>query len=746
LSLLLGYSEETLGYKFVDLKTAQVVTAQRGNVTFHEEYTTDGTYVQHLMENAFQDGDHELPETVPVARIKTSMDTYLSDRTAATAARQLEIVSPVDELPEPVQRSASRQQDADSPVCDDSAESQPDAATSADLQIPAQAPQGLAKARKHRKRRARKKAAAVEKETSGFEIASPPTEPCPKRPRRKQKANVRLSDYVVGHVQASADVQIPTTYKQAHASQFWPQWRAAMLAELQSLKDHKTWKLVPRQNAKKIKVITCRWVFAVKKDERGRIKRFKARLVIHGFKQQLGINYTETYAPVIRFETIRAAIYYAIQRGWLVLQYDVKTAFLYGDLDEMIFMEQPPGFQMDGPSMVCRLLKSLYGLKQAPNIWNKTLHAKLLAMGLERLDSDYGLYALKKDGEVTLLLTVYVDDLLLMGPRKLCEEVAASLQETFELTTMGTVKYLLGVEILINQSRRQIVYSQRQYVLEVLKRFHMENCNGSATPEATAPSSVEVPTTKEYLPYRELVGALQYLVSASRPDIAHATRHLGKYLACYDHTHYAQAKRVLRYLKATSDYGLVMDVQQGQSVRVSAYSDADYANDPVDRRSISGYVTMLDDNVISYASRKQEINALSTCEAEYVAMAEATKDLMWLAGLCKELCWTHPAPLLLGDNQGAIALTAKPGKHSKSKHIDNKYHMVRRNVELKRLTTQHIGTDDMVADVMTKALAVVKFSKFRAAMKVLPIVDSEVAASTVASTAAAPAVAAVRRN
>jgi hypothetical protein len=143
LSLLLGYSEETFGYKFVDIKTAQVVTAQRGNVTFHEEYTTDSTYVQHLMDNSFQYGDHELPETVPVARIKTSMDTYLSDQTAAsaTAARQLEIVPPVDELPEPLQRSASRQQDADSPVCDDSAESQPDAATSADLQIPAQAPQ-----------------------------------------------------------------------------------------------------------------------------------------------------------------------------------------------------------------------------------------------------------------------------------------------------------------------------------------------------------------------------------------------------------------------------------------------------------------------------------------------------------------------------------------------------------------------------------------------------------------------------
>ncbi|KAE8958809.1 hypothetical protein PR001_g30929 [Phytophthora rubi] len=283
---------------------------------------------------------------------------------------------------------------------------------------------------------------------------------------------------------------------------------------------------------------------------------------------------------------------------------------------------------------------------------------------------------------------VYVDDLLLMGPRKLCEEVAVSLQETFELTTMGAVKYLLGVEILINKTREQIVYSQRQYVLEVLKRFHMENCNGSATPEATTPS-------------------------ASRPDIAHATRHLGKYLTNYDHTHYTQANRVLRYLKATSYYGLVMDVQPGEGVEVCAYSDADYANDPVDRRSISGYVTILDNNVISYASRKQEINSLSTCEAEYVAVAEATKDLIWLAGLCKELGWKHPVPLLLGDNQGAIALTAKSGKHSKSKHIDNNYHMVRRNVKLKRFTTQHVDTDAMVADVMTKALRLVKFTQFR---------------------------------
>ncbi|KAG3006664.1 hypothetical protein PC128_g18182 [Phytophthora cactorum] len=267
-------------------------------------------------------------------------------------------------------------------------------------------------------------------------------------------------------------------------------------------------------------------------------------------------------------------------------------------------MEQPPGFQVDGPSAVCELLKSLYGLKQTPNVWNRTLRAKLVTLGFERTDSDYGLYVLKENGEVKFLLTVYVDDLLLMGTRDLCAKNAAALQETFELTTMGTVKYLLGIEIRIDRPNRQIVYCQKQYLSEVLKRFHMSDCNGCATPEATTPSTAVLSATKDYLPYRELVGALQYLVSASRPNIADATRHLGKFLATYDHTNYAQAKRVLRYLKATCDYGFVMDVPGGTAANVRCYSDADYANDAVDRRSISGYVNTLYGNVMSYASRK----------------------------------------------------------------------------------------------------------------------------------------------
>ncbi|GMF24210.1 unnamed protein product [Phytophthora fragariaefolia] len=557
---------------------------------------------------------------------------------------------------------------------------------------PAEQPAAASPAKRiTRKRRTCKRGKTVEKVTSAFEIQPPPVEPCVKRPRRTQKRNVRLSDYVVGHVHAvQGDIEIPTTYKQARASQYWSQWKAAMLAELQSLRGHRTWRLVPRSSAKKMKVITCRWVFAVKRDEGGRVTRFKARLVIHGFKHQRGVNYSETFAPVIRFETTRAAIYYVVQRGWA-----------------------PPGFQEVDPDYVCRLLKSLYGLKQAPRIWNKTLHIKLVTMGFERLDSDFGLDALKKDGEVRMLLTVYVDNLLLMRTPELCTATAAALKESFELTTMGNVKYLLGVEILIDRPRRQIIYSQQQYVVDVLKEYHMSTCNGCATPEATLPSKAGLPETIDIPPYRELVGSLQYLVSTSRPDIAHA---------------------------ATKDYGLVQDVSKGTSAELVIYSDADYANDPADRRSISGYVTMLDGNVLSYASRKQEINAMSTCEAAYMAISEAAKDILWLQGLCKELAWLHPVPLMFGDNEGAIALSVKPGKQSKTKHIENKYHMVRRDVELKRITVKHCGSEDMVADIMTKALGAVKSARFRKMILVLPVVtvDGEMVTTSTASAAQEP--------
>ncbi|KAE9076984.1 hypothetical protein PF010_g23681 [Phytophthora fragariae] len=611
--ILLGYTSTKKGYKFLDVVSGAVVTARGENVRFHEAFTIESNYVGQLVLNTFFHVDFQLSRDIPVVRIKSSMDTYIKDDRAS----QIEIV---EETTATATGNAPPAEPASS------------SPASTDMRVGTKRKRSDEQAELLR-------AACVDEDWVPTRSATAECEPRPPLPKRQRKPSVRLRDYVVNSVHVHEEVVVPTTYKQARASRQWKKWREAMLEELASLKVHGTWRLVRRREMRGRKAITCRWVYAVKRDERGQIKRYKARLVIHGFKQLAGLEYTETYAPVIRFDTIRAAIYFALQRGWAILQYDVKTAFLYGHLDEVIFMEQPPGFQSEPDAYVCHLQRSLYGLRQTPNVWNRTLHKALERLGFSRLDSDYGLYAQKmgESGEISMLLTVYVDDILLLGPTDLCRSVAQQLAEEFELTALGPVKYLLGVENLIDPLRKEVVYCQRQHVKDILKRFNMESCNGCATPEGTTPQQLRAPMDKSYLPYRELVGSLQYLVSASRPDIAHGVRNLGKYLSNYTYEHYFMAKRVLRYLASTVDYGLVNTIGTGSRVTVTCFMDVDYANDVDDRKSISGYVTMLDGNVVSYASRKQEINAQSTTEAEYVAMNEGTKDLLWMLGLCLEL-------------------------------------------------------------------------------------------------------------
>jgi hypothetical protein len=712
--ILLGYAMDQKGFKLLDVITGQIVTARRENIRFHESVTIASDYIEKLLLNTFFQADYDIPEHAPVVRIKSNIKTYLDEEKRAPA--------PAESVGA---RGGSTLQvvDADKPA--------PATAKNADQPVMAKtaaAPSGVSK----RKRLDVEQAEMVRSMRDDDDWA--PTQSTKDKPvstrqltKRVRKPPVHLQDYIVASMQIKQEqIAIPNNPREARASPQAKFWDQAMLDEMESLFDHRTWELVRRSETHGRKPITCRWVYTVKRDEMGRIKRYKARLVIHGFKQRPGLEYSETYAPVIRFETIRSAIYFALKRGWKIMQYDVKTAFLYGDLDEEIFMEQPPGHAQDPDVFVCRLRKSLYGLRQAPNVWYRTLHAKLKRMEFKRLDSDYGLYAqtVGETGEIAILLSVYVDDLLLMGPPELCRCVAQQLMDEFQLTELGPVKYLLGVEILISPERDQVVFSQRQHIKTVLQRFDMASCNGCATPEATSPQQMKPPPPGTYLPYRELVGALQYLVSASRPDIAHAARTLGKFMANYTFEHYFMAKRVLRYLAATVDFGLVMDVVEGPGVVVSCFTDADYANDPADCKSVSGYVTMLDGNAISYASRKQAINAQSTAEAEYIAMSEGVKDILWAVSLCEELRWTVEGPVLYGDNMGSIYMSVKPGKHSKSKHINNKYHLTRHLVEDKRLETKHVGTNDMVADIFTKALGRVKFEHFREKLKVLPLPPS----------------------
>ncbi|KAE9170869.1 hypothetical protein PF005_g27386 [Phytophthora fragariae] len=732
LALLLGYSSNTKGYKLLNLKTGGVLQRRSGNVFCHERFTVAQAYVRQLLLNAYKHGAYELPADIPIVPIVTSLEERLFPE--AGVSRRLP-EQPVPALPTGNDPELVAVDEQVGEQVGERAKGQVQTTTA---QSPAPVPSREMVETAERPAQASRRSQRAGRDDPDDDYEPPKKMPAAMPPReagarRARKPPAHLREYVVGSViNSTADIPVPSTYRQAKQSDHWPEWKAAMEEELASLREHGTWKLVARVKAKRQRVITNKWVYTIKRDAQGRIRRFKARLVIHGFRQQEGVDYAETYAPVIRFETIRAAILYALKRGWNIRQYDVMTAFLYGLLEELIFMEIPSGSDEGSPGgdLICQLIKSLYGLKQAPAVWNKTLRTFLVSLGLTRFDSDYGLYAMYEGDEVQMLLTVYVDDLLLMGPPALCDKVAAQLDAKFTMTSMGEVKYLLGIEITIDREHNQVVYSQRTHIDKLLKKFGLANSYGCWTPQATNESRAKEKSSEPGdLPYRELVGGLQYLVSGSRPDIAHAVRHLGKFLSCYTAAHYREGQRVLRYLLQTRDFALRMDVIPGNNVSITVFTDSDYANDPDDSKSVSGYITFLDGNVISYGSRKQGINAQSSTEAEYIAMNEGVKDILWIVGLCAELRWPASTPMLRGDNQAALYLAEKPGKHSNTKHINNKYHLVRHLVEDGKLRTLHVPTNDNTADIMTKPLARDKYSQFRSHLKVLPIAGTTTAAA-----------------
>lgn len=424
--LLLGYGVDTKGYKMMNLCTGGIRTCRLENALFHEEFTCESSYVKKLLKNVFLYGDYELPTHLPVVHMKSSMESYAVDVEQAQPPMGVS-AEPAKVTPK---RSDAALPSVSGRIVDNAVPGTGDGAEDIATAVP-------------NKRKRKPGLMPYRDDTADSVVRDDDAVPQPASPttlpaRRRRRANVRLRDYVVNNVLThGVDIDIPANDKEARASPQWPQWRDAMHEELHSLIGRHTWDLVRRAEVNGAKVITCRWVCALKRDEHGNIKRYKARLVIHGFKQEFGVNFHETYAPVVRFESIRAAIYFAMTHGWDILQYDVKTAFLYGELAELVFMEQPPGIDGTNPEMVCRLLKSLYGLRQAPRIWNETLDALLRQINFVRLDSDYGLYALKaEDGSILMLLTVYVDDLLLMGPTARCARVAAQLKEQFELASL----------------------------------------------------------------------------------------------------------------------------------------------------------------------------------------------------------------------------------------------------------------------------------------------------------------------
>jgi len=438
-------------------------------------------------------------------------------------------------------------------------------------------------------------------------------------------------------------------------------WRKAMELEMRAIEDNRTW--VVSDLPPGHKAIGLKWVFKVKKDPDGNIVKHKARLVAKGYAQRQGVDFDEVFAPVARIETVRVLLALAAQGGWEVHHMDVKSAFLNGDLNETVFVQQPPGFVIGKGDKVLRLKKALYGLRQAPRAWNSKLDKELIALGFLKSKLDNAVYR-RSSRDSFLLVGVYVDDLIISGPNT--EDIRNFKQEMmkkFSMSDLGLLNYYLGIEV--KQGEGQIVLSQGAYALKILEGAGMSNCNACDTPMECRLklSKKKEGDAVDPTAYRSIIGSLRYLVN-TRPDLAYVVGVVSRYMEAPGKEHWAAVKHILRYLKGTAGYGCRYEKRAEPKPILLGFSDSDFAGDVEDRKSTTGVAYFFGNSLVTWTSQKQKIVALSSCEAEYVAAAAAACQGVWLSRLIADMMGTKEAPVkLLMDNMSAIALSKNPVHH-----------------------------------------------------------------------------------
>jgi transposase InsO family protein len=506
---------------------------------------------------------------------------------------------------------------------------------------------------------------------------------------------------------------IPKSIHAAQSSPEWPQWSDACKSELKSMHDLKTHQLVPLPAGRK--AIGSRWVFTIKTDENGNLLRHKARLVAQGFTQVEGIDYTETFAAVAKYDTVRILLALAAKFDLELDQMDVRTAFLNADLKEDIYLKQPAGFEdPEHPDWVWKLEKAIYGLKQAGYEWNQTLDEHLRKEGFKfvRSEADHSLYVLHEDGKV-IWLVVYVDDMLAASNCRIhLDNFKAKLKQRFDLTDLGPARHFLGMHITRDREKRLLTVSQKSYLEKILENAGMSHCNPVSTPMTPGlvlQKATRAPTEEEAIdiasiPYRKTIGELNYAMRTTRPDIAYPVSCLSRYMENPSIDHHRQLKHLLRYIRGTTDLMLVFGSSDNGLI---GHSDSDYAADRDDSKSTSAYVYTLFGGPISWKSQKQSVVATSTTEAEYIGLSNASREALYLTQLLHDFRLDptlYDPTLLYGDNQASIALSKNPKFHERAKHIRVHYHLIRDLVETNKIDLRYKSTSEMIADSLTKAL------------------------------------------
>jgi hypothetical protein len=503
-------------------------------------------------------------------------------------------------------------------------------------------------------------------------------------------------------------------------------WIAGARDELKSLEDLNVFVLVPRSELpRNQRPLKGKLVCKRKRDNLGNISRYKVRYVAKGFAQRYLVDYTKTTAPTARLESFRSLLHIAAVLDWDIQHVDIKTAFLHGVLpdSEQVYMEQPPGFEEPGKEdWVMRLMKSLYGMKQASRIWNKTFHKTITSIGFERLVCEWCVYR-RQSPSGTIMFAVHVDDIIAISSSP--EENSRfknQLREHWDISDLGEVKHALGISVIRDRPSHTITLSQTPLIDRIIDQFGQRDAHPVDVPMATGlqilrpdksiPVSPLLASWSQRTPYRSLIGTLNYLAVATRPDISFAVGRLASVLDCYRPEHWDAAIKVVRYLKGTRL--LSLELGGSNAIRSLGFADSDWANCPETSRSIGGYCFSLGSGMVSWASRKQPHTADSTCYAEYIALHEASHEVIFfrqfLDGLM--LGTMDPTPLYC-DSDSARQLTEDQRWHSKVRHFRVKYHSTRELVDFGELLVIGVRSTDNTSDIFTKPLGRSAFEHLR---------------------------------
>lgn len=527
-------------------------------------------------------------------------------------------------------------------------------------------------------------------------------------PERERAPVQRYPDHASFAFAYNAELIEPNTYAEAMGSIDSELWQKAACAEIQNYERNKTWILTDLPKGKR--AIKGKWVLKIKRKADGAIDKYKARLVARGFTQKEGIDYKETFSPVVRHCTIRFLFALAAKLGLKIDHWDVDSAFLNGNLQEEVYLEQPEGFIKKGQEKKVYLLKkAIYGLKQGANVWYKDIDNTLMSLGFEKARNEACVY-FKISPNFFSIIALYVDDLVfLYSSEQVKAEVKKALFSKYSMKDLGPINYCLGMRIQRDEKTGIISIDQQQYIKELLKRFNMEDSRAKDTPMEIKSKIYNLSEAKSKVlssvPYQNLIGALMYLAVSTRPDIAFSLSYLSQFNKYPTEQHWIAAKRVLRYLKGTQDRKLVYNPEKGQRYQIEGYTDADWGGDSLDRRSYTGFTFFFSGGPISWEARKQRTVALSSTESEYLGLSESAKEALFLSNLHNQIFKKSIHVKIYNDNLSAQKLIKNPTSHSRTKHIDIRHHFIRDVVKSGRISIEYLSTDKMIADVLTKALS-----------------------------------------